>query len=70
MEMIVRARVHLIFKMLFILNLALNNKTETSLNAIVYTTFSVQKKKKKSTELILRGPSAVVRRSIHFSLHF
>lgn len=46
MEMIVRARVHLIFKMLFILNLALNNKTETSLNAIVYTTFSVQKKKK------------------------
>lgn len=68
MEMIVRARVHLIFKMLFILNLALNNKTETSLNAIVYTTFSVQKK--KSTELILRGPSAVVRRSIHFSLHF
>lgn len=47
MEMIVRARVHLIFKMLFILNLALNNKTETSLNAIVYTTFSVQKKKKK-----------------------
>lgn len=47
MEMIVRARVHLIFKMLFILNLALNSKTETSLNAIVYTTFSVQKIKNK-----------------------
>lgn len=48
MEMIVRARVHLIFKMLFILNLALNSKTETSLNAIVYTTFSVQKIKNKA----------------------
>lgn len=46
MEMIGRAKVYLIFKMLFILYLALNSKTETSLNAILYTTFSVQKKKK------------------------